>query len=472
MAKKTTGKIYTSGKAKFWYIRFQFEGKETRTRLLDPAGKPITKRREAEAAAERLLAHIHETDKAERLRKLKADLRDAEQAAEEAAAMLANSRAAIANGWTLFMECPKRPASCKRFPADAIPAHTTASNYRGYFKHFREWIYANAPKARLLSDITPENAAQFMEYIRRKGASGTFNKYLQFFNCFFTTLVQAGKMTGDNPFRDIDRTEPEYNSKKPLTVEQIAVLINRAEGDLQMLIALGYFTGLRLGDCCTLQWSEIDLLRRVIERIPRKTAHTVKDKTQATVKIGIPAFLFQMLTAIPPEKRTGYLLPEIAEKYLTGGDQQITKKVLKHFAGCGIEIHRPGTGRQETINPKNGKFQRTGTRAVVEIGFHSLRYSYISHNAEIGTPAAIIQRNAGHSNPAMTEHYTKISDRAAVQYAEAMCLPLDAGLPTSTQRVLPESEEQVARSELRRLIEILPETAVQTLLNQAKEMLR
>ena len=35
----------------------------------------------------------------------------------------------------------------------------------------------------------------------------------------------------------------------------------------------------------------------------------------------------------------------------------------------------------------------------------------------------IIQRNAGHSSRMMTEHYLKISDAAARQYAEALTLP-------------------------------------------------
>ena len=283
MAKKTTGKLYTSGAKGFWYIRYQFEGKENRTRLLDTTGKPITSKKEAVAAANRLLARIHETNKAEQLRTLKNDLQDAEQAAIEAAAQILNSRATIANGWRLFMNCPKRPASCKRFSIDAIPRHTTAANYRSYYNRFIAWIAKEKPEARLLSDISPEVAAAFMEYIRKDGASGTFNKYLQFFNCFFNTLIGAGKITCKNPFDDIDRATPEYNSKKPLTAEQIATLIDHAGGDMQLLIALGYFTGLRLGDCCTLQWREIDLIRGIIERVPRKTAHTVKDKTQAAV---------------------------------------------------------------------------------------------------------------------------------------------------------------------------------------------
>lgn len=463
MAKKTTGKLYKAGTKGFWYIRYQFEGKDTRTRLLDPDGKPIIREKEAQAAANRLLARIHETNKAEQLRTLKNDLQDAEQAAADAAAMLLNSRATIADGWRLFMSCPKRPASCKRFPVDAIPRHTTAANYRSYYDRFSGWINEHSPAARLLSDVTPEIAAAFMEQIRQEGAPGTFNKYLQFFNCFFQTLANAGKITAENPFRDIDRAAPEYNSKRPLTIEQIALLIDRAAGDMRLLVALGYFTGLRLGDCCTLHWREIDLLRGVIERIPRKTAHTVKDKTQAAVKIGIPAYLFQMLIAVPERERVGYLLPQFAEKYLNGGGQQITKQILKHFHACGIETHRAGTGIQTTTDPDTGDTVRSGCRAVVEIGFHSLRYSYISHNAEAGTPAAVIQRNAGHASPAMTEHYTKISDRAAVKYAAALQLPMP-----DAEEVAPAAGDAPERAALRRLADTLPIEDVREILNHIR----
>lgn len=462
MAKKTTGKLYTSGAKGYWYIRYKFEGKENRTRLLDTTGKPITKEKEAHAAADRLLARIHETNKAEQLRTLKNDLQDAEQAAIEAAAQMLNSRATVAEGWRLFMGCPKRPASCKRFPVDAIPRHTTAANYRSYYERFTAWINENHPKTRLLSDVTPEIAAGFMDAIRQSGASGTFNKYLQFFNCFFGTLAGAGKITAVNPFQDVDRTRHQYNSKKPLTVEQIAALIDTAAGDMRLLIALGYFTGLRMGDCCTLQWREIDLLRGVIERIPRKTAHTVKDKAQAVVKVGIPPYLFDMLSAIPTIERGAYLLPKFAEKYLAGGDRQITKWILKHFESCGIEIHRPGTGIQTATDPETGEQKKSGCRAVVEIGFHSLRYSYISHNAEAGTPAAIIQRNAGHSSPAMTQHYTKISDAAAVKYATALQLPEIDVIDVEPLEEAPE------RAELRKLADTLPPEEIRELLNHAR----
>jgi len=357
------------------------------------------------------------------------------------------------------MGCSKRPTSCKRFPIDSIPRHTTAANYRSYYERFASWLKEKYPAALLLSDITPSIASSFMEELQRGAASGTFNKYLQFFNCFFDVLSSDGKINVSNPFKVIDRQTHRYNSKKPLTMEQISFLIESAEDDMKLLVALGYFTGLRLGDCCTLQWREVDLIRGVIERIPRKIENTVKDMEQARVKVGIPQFLHSLLSMIPEKSRKEYVLPKFAELYLQGRDQLITKQVIKHFQANGISIHRPGTGIKRTVNPKTGKVKIDGSRAVVEIGFHSLRYSYISHNAEAGTPASIIQKNAGHANPAMTEHYTRISDEAAVKYAAALSLPM----PTT------EAISEPEREELRKLADSLPLADIQAILEKYKK---
>ena len=37
------------------------------------------------------------------------------------------------------------------------------------------------------------------------------------------------------------------------------------------LILIGIYTGLRLGDCCWLDWSQISLAQGVIQLVPRKT---------------------------------------------------------------------------------------------------------------------------------------------------------------------------------------------------------
>lgn len=460
MARTTKGRLYTRGKKGYYYLQYYINGQQFRVALKDDAGNGITTEKKAKDSAAKILLPLTAKTEADRLRLVTNELQAIEAKAETAEAANINSKATIANGWSLFMECPKRPASCKRYPADAIPRHTTAANYRSYYERFTGWLQDNHRAVRLLSDITPEAASAFMDTLQHGAASGTFNKYLQFFNCFFDTLAGAGKINSENPFKEIDRADHRYNSKRPLTVEQIKLLIDTAAGDMRLLVALGYFTGLRLGDCCTLQWREVDLLRGVIERIPRKTAHTVKDKEQAIVKIGIAPFLFEMLAAIPEEERKGYILPTFAERYLAGRGCNITRDLMNLFRSCGIQVYREGTGPEYRYEGKK-KINISKNRAVIEIGFHSLRYSYISHNAEAGTPAAVIQRNAGHSNPAMTEHYTRISDRAAVQYATAL------QLPTEEPETMPEGEA-AARAEFRVLADSLPIEQIHEIINRTK----
>ena len=49
--------------------------------------------------------------------------------------------------------------------------------------------------------------------------------------------------------------------------------------------------------------------------------------------------------------------------------------------------------------------KKEGERAKVDVGFHSLRHTFVSLSANAGAPLAIVQAIVGHSNPAMTRHY-------------------------------------------------------------------
>ncbi|MBU4200492.1 MAG: tyrosine-type recombinase/integrase [Verrucomicrobia bacterium] len=48
---------------------------------------------------------------------------------------------------------------------------------------------------------------------------------------------------------------------------------------------------------------------------------------------------------------------------------------------------------------------------MVDDGFHSLRHTWVSLPA--ATPQAVIQDSVGHANPAMTAHYTHVSEATA-----------------------------------------------------------
>lgn len=214
------------------------------------------------------------------------------------------------------------------------------------------------------------------------------------------------------------------------------------------MFALGYFTGLRRGDCCTLLWSEVDLARRIITRIPNKIKN--RSSNPQAVKIGISEHLHRGLQQISPDQRKDYVLPQMADYYLNNRRDRINRMIKKHFENCGLKTVKDGTG------------EGTGKRAVIQYGFHSLRYSYISHHAEAGTPQAIIQANAGHANPAMTEHYTKISDNAALRVASALDITPDAKLIESV-------DAEPERQEFRKLADILPIDEIRSILENIKK---
>ena len=78
----------------------------------------------------------------------------------------------------------------------------------------------------------------------------------------------------------------------------------------------------------------------------------------------------------------------------------VTDMVQRHFKACGIKPHKPGTGKD-------------GKRAVVEVGFHSLRHTFVSLCRESNAPLAVVESIVGHSSPAMTRHYTHVGELAA-----------------------------------------------------------
>ncbi len=61
-------------------------------------------------------------------------------------------------------------------------------------------------------------------------------------------------------------------------------------------------------------------------------------------------------------------------------------------------------------------------RTAVEVGFHSLRYTYVLLHAERGTPQATVQAVVGHGSPAMTAHYTHIGEDTSRQVANVFTL--------------------------------------------------
>ncbi len=395
-----------------FYLEYKANGKRIKQRLTDRNGEPVTTRKEAEAERVRIMAPFAAKETVEQLKAIQAKLADAEtihaQAVENA-----NPPLTIADAWNAYLRSSERPDS----------GEDMQSRYSGYWNQMVEWMKAFHPGVAYLREITPQMAQDYAATLNGgKTSPNTFNKHINFLRLFSGVLKEPARMQ-ENPFDRIRRKKLKTNVRRELTIAELKDILEKAKGELQTLLYIGTFTGLRLGDCCTLKWGEVDLDRGMIRRVQNKTA----SKKQKPVLIGIPAALYAKLAETPPARRKGYVLPKYAELYNyrnEGGiitrQAFITREIQDHFETCEIRTTREGTGFVK--DPKTGKKKSTGKRAVIEVGFHSLRHTFVSRHAEHGTPQSVVQAIVGHGSPAMTAHYTHIGEDTARQVANVLSL--------------------------------------------------
>ena len=162
-----------------------------------------------------------------------------------------------------------------------------------------------------------------------------------------------------------------------------------SNNEWHLLLLIGIYTGLRLGDCCRLDWTQVNLAAGVIQVVPRKT----RRHHQRMVTIPIHPVLGEALAgdgaagvrALP----SGSVLPGIAEKY-GRARWRVSHELAKIFRTAGITTSVWIEGRRHR---------------TPEATFHSLRHTFVSFAANAGVPLHIVQSIVGHESTAMTRHY-------------------------------------------------------------------
>jgi integrase len=275
------------------------------------------------------------------------------------------------------------------------------------------------PEITALRDVTRQIAEEYAASLNHvKFTASTFNKHMNLLTLVFRVLKNKARLTG-NPWEDIQRKRLAAQSRRELTVDELRNVCQSAKGELRVLLGLGLYSGLRLGDCATLRWAEVDLARNIIRRIPNKTAR----RNPKPVIVPIHPQLHEMLASPAPEQRAEYVLPEIAALYTRRTDM-VTDMIQRHFKTCGIKTYQPGTGPDS----------KSGKRAVIEVGFHSLRHTFVSLCRESNAPLSVVESIVGHSSPAMTRHYTHVGELAAGRAVALLPSVMSEAAPEPTKR--------------------------------------
>ena len=325
--------------------------------------------------------------------------------------------------WDAYLSAPGRPDSGEH----------TLRDYEGYFDAFTAWMKKIHPDVMTLRAVTSATAGEYSAHLTaERGLSGnSFNKHVRFMELLFRALKEPARLNL-NPWEGIQRKRAIMESRRELTIDELKTVCAAATGEMRLLFAVGIYTGLRLGDCATLRWGEVDLRRGLIRRIPGKVAR----RNPRPVIIPVHPVLNAILNEIPSGARGQYVLPEIAVLYLRD-TSAMSKQIHDLFEACLVKTHRPGTGKIRTKDDKGKvKIIDSGKRAIVEVGFHSLRHTFVSMCREANAPLSVVESIVGHSNPAMTRHYTHTSELAAasaVNSLPAVMGDMPALLPAKTR---------------------------------------
>ena len=415
--KARTGHLFKRGNR--YTVRWMVDGKIFTRALRDADGNPITEKKPALAARDRLLEGQRKGDEVQALEAMvgRLDSRRAELARLEEER---NPGLTIAEGWGAYLRAANRPDT----------GAATLRQYEFQYDRLRRWMEKTHPDATRMRDITPAIAGDFLRHLQAQTMSPrTCNAYLNLLALVWRVLAEPAR-AAVNPWTPdhLARKKQENGTgRHELPVDVLRDVVEKADGEMRTLFAVGLYCGLRLGDACRLAWEEVDLDRGAIVTTPHKTAGT----SGAMVAIPISAPLRRVLETIRPAKPRGPIMPTMADMY-TNNQRQLVRRLQQHFTDCGIQTVESVANRK---------------RPRVVVGFHSLRHSFISHAAMAGWPESLVRAIVGHASPAVTRRYLHLQTLAAKSLPE-----LPDVLAPESQKALPEPAPVDWRTEVRRIM--------------------
>jgi len=210
--------------------------------------------------------------------------------------------------------------------------------------------FAEALPCEYLHEVTPEQAAAYVETLRGGFTRRTANGAASLLKSAFAKLLPLGTQ---NPFaagiagRGNDAAG-ETIHRRPLTAEELERLFEAARPD-PMLYALtvgAALTGLRIGDVCLLRWQSVDLRGGFV------TVRT--SKTGAVVEIPIFQPLREVLeTALADRAESPYVWPDAARMYkknrygIVYRGKALFARTFAETAGNGTETPAVASGRAD-----------------------------------------------------------------------------------------------------------------------------
>lgn len=269
-----------------------------------------------------------------------------------------------------------------------------------------------------LKQLTPGVLQQFLNDLKNEYAKNYVSNIYGVLSCSLKYAVHPMQLLKENPMQYVSM--PKYESKpqtkndlKIISREDYARIIERYPFGSTFYIpcVIAWNTGLRVGEVCALQWSDIDLenatisvSKTLINDNGKWVRGTTKTKTSVrTIAIGA--------TLINDLKRWTKYQKEMQLKY--------GKAYLKSDYVCVRE-----DGNLVTTDTIKVLSRVVNKKLGICFNFHSFRHTHATMLIEAGVPMKVIQERLGHSNMATTadtySHITKNIEQSAIDKFESL----------------------------------------------------
>ncbi|HQQ33150.1 MAG TPA: tyrosine-type recombinase/integrase [Methylophilus sp.] len=241
---------------------------------------------------------------------------------------------------------------------------------------------------KLLDDVNRDLIDKITDAKREEGVSNaTVNRVLEVLRAILRKAVNEWEWLDKVPYVRMLK-EPSRRIRY-LTHDEAAQLLAVLPPHLADMAAFSLATGLRRANVTGLEWSQIDLNRRIAWIHP--------DQAKARRAISVPLNL-EAMSLIQKQigKHPKYVFTYQGNRII----QVSTKAWYKALAEVGIEDFR----------------------------WHDLRHTWASWHVQNGTPLFVLQELGGWESPEMVQRYAHLSAEHLTPYADKLCAKRDVNV--------------------------------------------
>jgi integrase len=240
----------------------------------------------------------------------------------------------------------------------------------------------------LLSNISHKDAQAFIKSREEQNyASKTIRVEAKILSSAFN-LARKLSFTDTNPFEKalaIKPIEVVSSKRKEFTPEQVAKILDAAQGEWKTVIMFGYYTGARIEDCASMQWSNVNFHQGVIDYVDTK-----RDK-RVVVPI-LPQFEEHLQAIASTDSTNPHVTPSLADKE-SGGKNGLSGTFIRIMLTAGVDPQ---------------VIQGQGKRKFSQLSFHSLRHTANTLLANAGVDQETRMALIGHSTKEVNSDYTHL----------------------------------------------------------------